>query len=91
MKLLPFPLGVGNENEQVSYYNHQVYLGFVFDSRVPISGKESLWSYVDSDRISHYYYQVPVMQQYFSWLRNIFLHWDWGVSNKLMSMRLTLF
>ncbi len=84
MKLLPFPLGVGNENEQASYYNHQVYLGFVFDSKVPLNGKESLWSYVDSDRISHYYYQVPVMQQYFSWLRNIFLHWDWGVSNKIM-------
>lgn len=80
IKLLPFQKPVGQMGEQFAYYQDQVRLGFVarYDHAVESLGKE-LFHYKFGD-YDYYYYQVPVMQQYFSWLGNIFTRWDWGTS-----------
>lgn len=80
MQLLPFSRPIGNENAQYSYYNHQVYLGYIIDSPSAIANQSLLWSYKDPTGTMHFYYRIPIMQQYFTWLKNILFHWDWGTS-----------
>lgn len=81
MKLLPFQKPIGNKEAMYSYYQQQVNLGFCLDFKRATDGiGDLLWSYTDSTGLSHNYYQTPVMTQYFSWLRNIFLKWEWGTS-----------
>ncbi len=29
------------------------------------------------------FYRVPIIEQYFSWLTNVILHWDWGTSTRI--------
>lgn len=87
IKLLPFEQPVGTTDAKLSYYSQQVYLGFVtaFDREVSGYG-ECLWHYTSSSagsKINLYYYQTPIWQQYFSWLKNIFTEWNWGTSNKV--------
>lgn len=81
VKLLPFSKPLGTDPAKLGYYLKQVNLGFVIDSAIPLEGYgELLWSYTDSAKITHNFYQVPVMQQYFRWLGNIITRWDWGTS-----------
>lgn len=84
MKLLPFQRPMGTENAQYSYFNHQVHLGFLMDSPLELQGKVLLWKYTDPTGLKHYYYQIPIMKQYFSWLKNILIDWDWGTSVYIM-------
>jgi oligopeptide transport system permease protein len=81
IKLLPFPKPIGQTSTQFSYYETQVHQGYVysFSTEHPELG-EYLWKYT-KDKNTTYYYQVPVMKQYFSWLENIVTKWDWGTSN----------
>ena len=78
MKLLPFAKPISQESTQFSYYEAQVHLGYVykFNELHPEFG-DYLWSPKNS---SIYYYQVPVMTQYFNWLKNIVTEWNWGTS-----------
>lgn len=82
VKLLPFPRPSGQESVQFAYYERQVRLGYVFSFMTKqdesVYGK-CLFEF-HSGKTSYYYYEVPVMQQYFSWLRNIIVDWDWGTS-----------
>lgn len=83
IQLLPFtkPGGISTD-EMFSYYVNQVNEGFVksFSYRNDSYG-ELLWSYTDSVGKDYYFYEVPLIQQYFSWIKNIVFHWDWGVSS----------
>ena len=81
IKLLPFSKPIGTDEAMYSYYMHQVSLGFVQRERriIPALG-DYLWQYQTGNGQRFFFYQVPVMQQYFSWLGNIFTKWDWGVS-----------
>lgn len=79
MKLLPFQLPVGTESECFSYYSKQIYLGFVTTFDEPVTGYgKLLWEFEGK-----YYYEVPIFDQYFSWLGNIITRWDWGTSYKV--------
>jgi len=80
MKLLPFQKPVGTNEEMFTYYEHQEYLGYIQDFTMPIDGRTLLWSYQDGANQWHYYYEVPALTQYFSWIGNIFTKWDWGTS-----------
>lgn len=85
VKLLPFEKPIGQIPQMFSYYEKQVALGYVdkyFISKDAELG-EALWKYRDSTGTNHYYYEVPIMRQYFSWLKNIITKWDWGVSLKI--------
>ncbi len=81
IKLLPFSRPLGTDPAKFGYYLQQVNLGFVIDSPIPLSNYgECLFTYTDPSNVTHNFYQVPVMQQYFRWLGNIIFHWDWGTS-----------
>ena len=81
IKLLPFEKPIGQDSVQFSYYERQLQQGFVYSFTSPTEGYgDLLWSYKDLAGKYHYYYQVPVLKQYFSWISNIVLRWDWGVS-----------
>lgn len=82
MKLLPFQKPIGMNKTVFGYYMTQVNDGFVvyfFEEQKGYG--ELLWSYQPPDeKFTYYFYQTPVMTQYFSWLKNIFTQWNWGVS-----------
>lgn len=85
IKLLPFEQPIGLDPQKFAYYQDQVRLGFVqsFNKAQTNKGK-LLWSYSSSGQ-QYYYYQVPVFQQFFSWLKNILTKWDWGTSVKIQA------
>lgn len=78
MKMLPFQMPVGNDRTKYSYFMTQVSEGLVMTSRreLPKMG-DYLW-YYSEERI--YFYEVPIMKQYFSWVKNILTDWNWGTS-----------
>ena len=69
------------EHTRFAFYNEQVLKGYVIDCSVesPQYG-ELLEKIVDLDNIEHYYYQTPIFDQYFAWLKRIVTAWDWGTS-----------
>ena len=82
VKLLPFPKPIGGDVVKFAYYEKQYQLGYV--NREYVEKKEEYGDYLckikgEKGR-SVYYYEVPVMEQYVSWLRNVVTEWDWGVS-----------
>ena len=82
IKLLPFQKPLGQTSEQFAYYEKQIDLGFVekFTFKQFALG-EPLWTYqLEGQKTTFYYYEVPVMEQYISWMRNIVTKWDWGTS-----------
>ncbi len=85
MKLLPPQRPTGLVAQQYAYYEHQVFLGYMFkfvDFLPPEYSSSSAVSVVFSGR-RHYYIYYPVWQQYWSWLHGIFTKWDWGTSTAI--------
>jgi len=80
IKLLPFQKPIGLPPQQFAYYQDQVNLGFVARFTEPTEGYGDLLYNYKYSTIDYYYYQVPVMQQYGHWLKNIFTEWNWGTS-----------
>lgn len=84
MKLLPVEKFIGSAEQRIAYYENQVRLGYLFGSHTEISGYGSYIEKVTSkDGSTMFYYNVPVLQQYISWLTNIITRWDWGVSKSI--------
>ncbi len=81
IKLLPFQRPIGGDAQQIAYFDKQYSLGYVYrlDHPVDTYGMLLYKSPTEHGR-ANYYYQVPVMQQYANWLRNIVTKWDWGYS-----------
>ena len=82
MKLLPFQKVIGTPEVVHSYFLSQVHDGFVvmFDHEVTAKEfGELLYKYPEKNPVE-FFYQTPVMTQYFSWIKNIFTEWNWGVS-----------
>lgn len=80
MKLLPFKMPVGNDKTVYAYFMSQLHDGFVVRFEHETKGfGEILFKYND-ERKTYYFYQTPIMTQYFSWLKNIFTEWNWGRS-----------
>ena len=80
IKLLPFQKPIGQVSAQFAYYQDQVRLGFVVRFDGPQEGYGDMLFNYKTSQVNYYYYQVPVMKQYFAWLGNIFTRWDWGTS-----------
>ena len=81
VKLLPFERPLGGEAQQVAYFDKQYNLGYVlrFEYEAPEYGDYLYRTLPDHGRYK-YYYQAPIMMQYFNWLKNIVTKWDWGYS-----------
>lgn len=81
VKLLPFERPLGGDQIQIAYFDKQYHLGYVnrFEKEMPQYGQLLYKSPMDKGR-AYYYYQVPIMEQYVNWLKNVIFHWDWGYS-----------
>lgn len=84
IKLLPPATPAGMPENVQSFYINQVQLGYMLDmgEKTPSLGN-LLYSWTDAAGKAHFIYQRPVMEQYFSWLGNIFTRWDWGTSTNI--------
>ena len=83
IKLLPFEKPIGQKPVLFTYYEKQVALGYMdrYQTEQPQLG-EFLWNYESNDKkVVYFYYETPVLYQYFSWIKNIVTKWDWGVSS----------
>lgn len=79
MKLLPFERPIGQVSQQLSFYQNQVRLGYMI-----VVPNSSLADATVVDGTTRYHYaSVPVMLQYWRWLRNIVTEWNWGLSTKI--------
>ena len=84
MKLLPFTKPIGTDQAQYGYYMSQVAEGFVmrFESKHDEFG-EALYVFNTGGKTTYYFYQTPVMTQYFRWIGNIVTKWNWGTSSTI--------
>ena len=72
------------ENVRHAFYLEQVDLGYVdlYHNPMPNLGP-LLAKFENADHTWDYFYERPVMLQYFYWLRNIVTKWDWGRSTSI--------
>ena len=76
--------GFGKESSMFAYYQDQVKLGYALDFATRQEGLGTeLWSFVDTNGISHYWYKRPIIDLYFNWIKNIVTKWDWGRSTQI--------
>lgn len=81
IKLLPFQRPIGGDAQQIAYFDKQYNLGYVYRFEKEMSQYGELLYKSPTERgRAYFYYQVPVMEQYVNWLRNIVTKWDWGYS-----------
>lgn len=89
VKSLPVSAPVSpNANTIIAYFDDQIRLGYVWDAgeRIESLGdpiKQITEYMADGRSIEHFYYQTPIVEQYFRWLGNIVTQWDWGRSTVL--------
>ena len=83
IKLLPIDKFVGKPEQRIAYYEEQVRLGYMSSSKTQLPDETPVDFVTQSDGRVTYYYNVPVMKQYFTWLGNIIFRWDWGVSKTI--------
>ena len=85
IKLLPYTKIPGTDAERYSYCMREVHLGYLIRLDAPSSkyGEVILKYNVEATGQTYYFYQVPVFEQYFMWVKNIFTKWDWGQSIKV--------
>ena len=76
------------ENVRRAFFIEQYNLGYVgrvvtISSTQPTLPNELLAHFVRPDGKHEWYYETPVLEQYFSWLKNIFTKFDWGTSTSI--------
>jgi len=70
-----------DQNVIYGFYENQINLGYVIGFTTPQPQYGEPIDTVVIDRVTHYYYQRPIIDQYFSWIGNIVTKWEWGTSN----------
>ncbi len=85
IKLLPINKPLGDEATRYAYWQEQVRLGYVvaYDGIQHPELGEIVFKSFTSNGSTRYYYVAPIFEQYFNWLGNIILRWDWGVSEAI--------
>lgn len=83
MKLLPMDRPIGLVDQQLSYFNGQVKLGYMVSVEVNSVDVKEIDAIVKTNTQTYWFKKVPVFQQYFRWLNNIFTKWHWGTSSKI--------
>ena len=85
VKSLP-PRGVitSDDNVRYAFYVDQCNLGYCIDSPVELTNLGDALAVIKFDSgVEHWFYQKPIVEQYFSWIGNIITKWDWGRSTVL--------
>ena len=90
VKMLPFERPIGGDAQQIAYFDKQYNLGYVyrfqavkseaFEAENNAKFGEYLYRSPVDRGTCFYYYKVPVLEQYVSWVRNVVTRWDWGYS-----------
>lgn len=82
IKMLPYSKPIGTNETMFSYYMKEVTDGYVYKlTKETTKYGDLLWSYTDPNGTTSYFYEVPVMTQYFNWIKNILTCWNWGTSS----------
>ncbi len=83
MKLLPVSSPAGQVSDQLRFYQQQVNLGYM--EVIPYNLKDTAQiTLLDPQTGKEYYFSYkPVLEQYGSWIYNIFTQWNWGVSSSI--------
>ena len=83
MKTLPMDIPQGvTPDVKLAFLIKQSSNGYLVYSVTPLQGygdPVATVKLITSD-VTHYFYNRPIMEQYFSWLKGIFTRWDWGTS-----------
>lgn len=77
---------IGQISTQIAYYEKQVSLGYFYkftNEQHDDEYGDFAFKHTNSLGDTIYYYKVPVMRQYFSWIKNIVTKWDWGTSRNI--------
>lgn len=83
VKLLPEGGMSGTDIERAAFCQNQVTLGNYVSSNVENSSLGTfIFSYSNAG-ITTYYYRLPIIRQYGTWLTGIFTRWDWGQSTAI--------
>ena len=88
IKALPISAKISpDEGVRWGFYMEQVELGYYNVLEKPASEHfVPTFEVIDDiviDRTEYFFYQRPIIEQYFSWLGNIVTKWDWGRSTAL--------
>ena len=76
------------ENVRRAFFIEQFNLGYVgrvvtTSSEQPSLPNDLIAHFVRPDGKHEWYFETPVLEQYFNWLRNIFTNFDWGTSTSI--------
>ena len=88
VKALPISLKVSTSvGDRWGFYMSQVDLGyFSVITKPETEHYQPTVKIIESiviDKTEYFFYSRPILEQYFSWLGNIFTKWDWGTSTSL--------
>ena len=73
---------------RLAYYEEMYNLGYLEKFPNPVSGYGDCIAQFDLPDGTVYFYEKPVLEQYFRWLGNIVRYFDWGRSTKIDQGRL---
>lgn len=87
-KSLPLDIPLAGGRTAVSAYLAKQYqLGYVIRFTSPQEGMGPLLGNmgfeIGKSGTFYYYYSRPILEQYFNWIGNVLIRWDWGVSSTL--------
>ena len=81
VKSLPYNgIVAPQEHTRWAFYVSELEKGYVIDCAVESPQYGALLEKFTIDGVDHYFYQKPIIDQYFAWLGKIITSWDWGVS-----------
>ena len=81
IKTLPFEKPVGTTEAIYAFYQNQVRLGYLVDlPSLDESMGECLWTFTDSAKVVHNFYQKSSAEQYAVWITGLLTRFNWGTS-----------
>ena len=88
VKSLPIPIQVSSSiNAKWSFYMTQVDKGYFTVIEKPAAEHfvptQKILDSMVIEKTEYFFFNRPILEQYFSWLRNIVTRWDWGQSTSL--------
>ena len=88
VKALPISLKISSSaSDRWAFYMKQVDLGYfnviIKPETEHYKPTMDIIESIVRDKQEYFFYPKPILEQYFSWLGNIFTKWDWGTSTSL--------
>ena len=84
LQCLPLEPNATNFNEEFRFWQQQVTLGFYYEvtdiNQIAAKKYEQM---VTINGQNYYFAPYPILYRYYVFLKNVFLHWDWGRSTSV--------